>query len=45
MTSHANGVKTKGSKGMHWFTNGVISKLCYECPEGFIKGRCKLNLK
>ena len=45
MTSHANGVKTKGSKGMHWFTNGVISKLCYECPEGFIKGRCKRNLK
>ena len=26
-------------KGKHWFTNGVINKYDYECPEGFVKGR------
>lgn len=23
----------------HWFTNGSIDKMCYECPEGFWPGR------
>lgn len=32
------------SKGKHWFTNGKENKFCYECPEGFIKGRL-LNIK
>ena len=27
------------SKGMHWYNNGKINKLCYECPEGFTPGR------
>lgn len=27
------------SKGMHWFNNGKINKLCYECPDGFVPGR------
>lgn len=25
--------------GKHWFNNGKINKFCYECPEGFVKGR------
>lgn len=32
---------TLGSKGMHWFTNGITSVLAFECPEGFVKGRLK----
>lgn len=31
------------NKGKHWFTNGEISKLCYECPEGFVIGRIKFS--
>ena len=29
------------TKGMHWYNNGKINKLCYECPEGFVPGRIK----
>ena len=25
--------------GMHWFNNGKINKLCYECPDGFTPGQ------
>lgn len=25
--------------GRHWFTNGVENKFCYECPDGYWKGR------
>lgn len=32
---------TKGSKGMHWYNNGVINKCAYTCPDGFVKGRMK----
>lgn len=28
-----------GSKGMHWYNNGTISKFAYECPIGFTPGR------
>ena len=28
-------------KGKHWYNNGKINKLCYECPEGFVPGRIK----
>lgn len=31
------------NKGKHWFTNGEISKLCYECPDGFVRGRIKFS--
>ena len=27
------------TKGMHWYNNGKINKLCYECPDGFFPGR------
>ena len=29
------------NKGMHWYNNGKINKLCYECPPGFVPGRIK----
>ena len=28
-------------KGMHWYNNGKINKLCYECPTGFVTGMLK----
>lgn len=31
----------KNNLGKHWFNNGEESKLCYECPNGFIPGRLK----
>lgn len=30
-----------GSKGMHWYNNGKINKLCKKCPDGFQKGQIK----
>lgn len=27
------------TKGMHWYNNGKMNKLCYECPDGFTPGR------
>ena len=39
---HSEEAKKKISdarNGMHWFNNGKINKLCYECPDGFIPGR------
>lgn len=27
--------------GRHWYNNGKINKLCYECPPGFTPGRIK----
>lgn len=26
------------TKGMKWFNNGKINKVCFECPEGFVPG-------
>ena len=26
-------------KGRHWYNNGIISVMVYDCPEGFTKGR------
>ena len=26
-------------KGYHWYNDGKINKLCYECPDGFVPGR------
>ena len=31
----------KNVRGMHWYTNGKISKRAYECPDGFVPGRIK----
>lgn len=30
---------SEAQKGCHWYTNGIINKRCFECPEGFVKGR------
>jgi hypothetical protein len=34
---HKHGIK--GSTGMHWYNNGFISILDFECPSGFKLGR------
>lgn len=26
------------TKGMHWFNNGKVNKMCFECPDGFVPG-------
>ena len=31
--------KSLAIKGRKWYNNGVISKMLYECPEGWSKGR------
>lgn len=31
----------KSTKGMYWFNNGKINKVCYECPPGFTPGRLR----
>lgn len=31
------------TKGMHWYNNGKINKVCYECPDGFVPGRLLIN--
>lgn len=28
-----------GSKGMHWYNNGFVNKLTFNCPEGFKPGK------
>lgn len=28
-------------KGRNWYTNGVINKFTYECPDGFVPGQAK----
>lgn len=35
--------KTKGSTGMNWFTNGANNVLCFECPDGYFKGRTTIK--
>ena len=39
--AHKGQPPTKGSKGMHWYNNGIVNNLAYECPNGFVKGRLK----
>lgn len=43
-TKNKIGAAEKGNtytKGMHWYNNGKINKLCYECPSGFVPGMLK----
>ena len=28
-------------RGRHWYNNGKINKLCFECPDGFIPGKLR----
>jgi hypothetical protein len=27
------------NKGKHWYNNGIETKMCLECPEGWVEGR------
>ncbi len=38
-------VKTKGSTGMKWYTNGTTSILTYDCPTDFIPGNSYMKLR
>ena len=41
---HSDEAKKKMSeakKGKHWYNNGKINKLCFECPEGFVPGHLR----
>ena len=41
---HSDDTKKKLSelhKGRHWYNNGEISVMCFECPDGFVPGRLK----
>ena len=29
------------TKGKHWYNNGEVSKMAYECPDGFVAGMLK----
>ena len=31
----------KGWHCHHWYNNGKMNKLCYECPDGFTSGRLR----
>lgn len=30
---------SNGSKGMHWYNNGSIATLAFDCPDGYVPGR------
>lgn len=41
---HSDDTKKKLSEihtGRHWYNDGKISVMCFECPEGFVSGRLK----
>lgn len=38
-------VKDTHTKGMKWFNNGKINKVCFECPEGFVPGMLRNKSK
>lgn len=35
--------KTGCNKGRHWYNNGVINIMAFECPDGFVKGHIVSN--
>ena len=44
----AASIRSKGNmnnKGRFWCTNGIVDKMFYEIPDGWIKGRCKTKGK
>ena len=41
MSEIHKGRRTKGATGMRWYNNGIVNKVAYECPEGFVEGRLK----
>ena len=43
MRAAAHHKHTKGSEGMHWYTNGIENRMCLVCPDGFYLGRSYAN--
>lgn len=37
---HINKV-AEANRGKHWYNNGKETKLCFECPPGFVPGRLR----
>ena len=36
-------IMSEKKKGKHWYTNGIENVMCFECPEGFIRGRASVR--
>lgn len=41
--SQANQGENNGNYNKHWYNNGEIEILTFECPNGFVKGRLRRN--
>lgn len=41
--NYRNYVKVHKILGRHWFNNGKVETYCFECPQGYIKGRLKFS--
>jgi len=39
LTKQRQNIRTKGTTGMKWWTNGLHNVLCAECPTNYYKGR------
>lgn len=40
-TLKSKGITPPSQKGKHWYTNGIINKLCITCPDGFRPGQVR----
>lgn len=40
-TIKSKGITPPSQKGKHWYTNGIINKLCFTCPDGFRPGQVR----
>lgn len=41
LSEEARKILSENHKGRHYYNNGVINIMTYECPEGFVPGRLK----
>ena len=42
-TKKSQHIITEGSKGLHWYNNGIVEISSKTCPKGFVSGRLKKN--
>lgn len=42
-TKKSQHIITEGSKGLHWYNNGIVEISSKTCPKGFVPGRLKKN--